>query len=803
MNGRLLKGLQIALLIILIFAGPEMAFTVEAGTGKISGRVLDERSGEGLAFANVLLTSLRDTTFARATISDIHGFFELSDIPPGPYRIQASYMGYNSYESAIELSARKMTVDVRLSRKSYQATGVEITAERQVQEQSLEKTTVNIAKNSTLTGGNAIDVMQSLPSVDFDVNGAISYRGSQRVTLLLNGKRSELVKSLDQIPAGQIERIEIINNPSAKYEADGMSGIINIILKKGSKNRQKTRVSLYGGLPENFGGNLGYSGFTEKGNFYVNGGYAHKTRFQTKEHMRINEAVETPDYYQYDRQDETLNNLMLSSGFDYSLGKRQQIAFDVSGSKNFNTADRSINYKTLEKSGECSYDAIKEIGIDLDNYSLDGALDYRYRFARKGQNIQASAHYNYFDQSHKMAHEIYPKSAPTERAFQNTNSEQLNKIGDLSVDYVHPFGDSLRLESGYHYSQSNLRNDFSSESYDAKRQEWQSDTALNNVFHYVQQIHAAYAEIDWKLKIIELRFGLRAEYTTNELLSKPKDDYLDFFPSLQISRKMSEHLLLFLSFNRRINRPVLKMINPYTNEYADILNMHIGNPDLKPEYVNSAEAGAQFFSEAVSGSVSVYYRNIDQAISRVKSASNDSALLVTFMNLDKAQLLGTELSLNIRPVKWWQIGANANIFHTNLKGAYDPNLIDRSHTAWTGNVSNSFKLPWKMGMQFTFYYRSELPDVMGTYLDRWYADFALNKKILKDKGQLIFKISDVFDTWRYGLDLTGTAESGYVYHQSNRRKNESQYFILSFVYNIAGKEKKEKKSDYFLEGFAK
>jgi len=231
--------------------------------------------------------------------------------------------------------------------------------------------------------------------------------------------------------------------------------------------------------------------------------------------------------------------------------------------------------------------------------------------------------------------------------------------------------------------------------------------------------------------------------------------------------------------------------------------MHVGNPDLKPEYVNSIETGTRYVFDKISGSASAYYRNIDQAISRVKSASNDSALLVTYLNLDNAKLLGAELSLSYKPFDFWSINASGNIFYTNLIGEYGPNKIDRTHTGWTANLANNFKLLAGIGFQVNGYYRSKLPDVMGTYIERYYMDLALNKKILKEKGKLIFKISDVFNTYRYGLDLEGIDESGYGYSQSNRRKNESQYFILSFVYNIDGKEKQKKKTNYYLESFDK
>jgi outer membrane receptor protein involved in Fe transport len=360
----------------------------------------------------------------------------------------------------------------------------------------------------------------------------------------------------------------------------------------------------------------------------------------------------------------------------------------------------------------------------------------------------------------------------------------------------------LNLETGYNFSVSNLLNDFSSE-ISLNSGEWINDSVLANNFNYIQMIHAVYINMSAKFKSIEVQAGLRSELTSNSQNDIDTDEYLDFFPSINISHRLNNHLDVFAAYNCRINRPTIKMLNPFSDEYADLLNMHRGNPNLKPEYVNSFEVGNRFVFNKISGMGSVYYRDIDQAISRVKSASNDSALYVTFMNLDKAKLIGGEISFTYKPFIWWSINSSSNIFYTNLSGEYGNNQVDNSRTGWNLSLSNSFKLPKGFGFQFSAYYRSKLPSVMGTYKERYYMDLALNKKIFKNKAQLIFKISDVFNTYKYGLDLDAIDDNGYRYSQINRRKNESQYFILSFIYNISGKEQQKQKENFFLDGFEK
>jgi len=796
---------RLFLLILAVLFVATKTFSVPfSGKCEINGVVKDSINGGGLPFATIQMFTKNDSVFVVGTTADGEGKYEIKNVESGEYIISASYMGFLDMSKQLSVQSKKVKCDFSLVQKSIDLSEISIIAEKNMVENSINKTTINVSKDLTVAGGTATDVMQTLPSVDFDINGNLNYRGSDRVTILINGEKSELAKSLDQIPANQIKKVEIINNPSAKYEADGMSGIINIVLKTGESGNNKTTINVFAGYPETIGGNVGYSAMANKTRFFINGGAKHNTKFQTKEHLRMN--YENPDglnYYQYDRQDQNLNSAFINSTFEYALSKKQQIGVSAIASKKFDNATRLINYETLNKSGQTITETLKDIYIDLNNYTLDGNLNYKYRFDGGGK-ISSKVHYSYFDQLQEMNNKYYYDPSATNPDLQNTYSKQINKQTDFSLDYQKSFNDSTSLEAGYYFDAKDLMNDFVSESYNSS-EVWINDTSLSNNFEYTQVIHAAYVNINAKFKFFELQAGLRSESTKNSQDNENKDDYVDLFPSVKLSKKLNTHLSVFASYNRRINRPTIKMLNPFSDEYADLLNMHIGNPDLKPEYVNSIETGTHFVFEKISGMGSVYYRHIDQAITRVKSANNDSALYVTFINLDKATLFGSEISFIYKPLAWWNINLSTNIFYTSLSGSYAHNHVSNNRTGWTLNLSNSLKLPNNFGFRFSGYYRSKLPSVMGTYKERYYFDLALNKKILKNKAQLIFKISDVFNTYKYGLDLDAVDENNYRYSQKNRRKNESQYFILSFVYNINGKDEQKKKQarNFFLDDFDK
>ncbi len=773
---------------------------------EISGIVQDSITKEGLPFASVQIVSQNDSNLIKGVIADETGNYIIENIIPGKYRLMASYMGYNESEIIIDIQSRKEKHNFLLTQKSFSLSEITVTAEKNLIEKNIEKTIVNVAKNTTLTGGTAIDVMQTLPSVDVDMNGAIHYRGSDRVLILLNGEKSELVRSLDQIPADRIEKIELINNPSSKYDAEGMSGIINIVLKTGNAGENKITLMLNAGYPETLGGNSGYSGIFGKARFFVNAGVNHNTKYQIKEHLREN--YENPDalnYYQFDRQDGNLNNAMINTNLEYTINKKQHIGLSVIGSGNFNSAGREIYYETRNKTGQTETESLKEIDIASDNYTIDGNVNYHYSFKNNGQFLKANFHYSLFNQLQEMNNDFFPELINDYPELQNTYSEQLNKEADLSLDYSHALNDSIQFEAGYKFSGKDLLNDFDSESYNRSITEWTNDTALANKFNYTQQINAVYLNINARIRFLEIQAGGRAEYTNHSQNNKKEHGYFDFFPSITISQQLNRHFTVFTSYNRRINRPTIYMLTPYTDEYADVLNMNQGNPGLKPEYVNSYEAGNRFVFAKFSGSGSVYYRHIDRAISRIKSASNDSAFIGSFKNLDRAKLFGSEVAISYKPFKWWSMNTGANIFYTTLTGEYGNNHVNTSKTGWNVNISNQFKLPKDFGFQLSGYYRSKLPSVMGTYKERYYIDIAVNKKIFKNKGQMVFKISDIFNMYEFGHDIDAIGDNNFRYSQTNSRKIESRYFILSLLYNISGKEqqKKGQKENFFLDDFDK
>jgi outer membrane cobalamin receptor len=782
--------------------------------GEICGTVQDSITGKFIPYSTIRLFNIEDSTLIAGCITDNNGKFCLTDINYGSYYLIIDFIGYNRKNIDINLDHKKIELKVLLSKNQFLLSEVEVTAEKKLIESTVEKKTYNVSKNTTLSGGNALDALQSLPSVSTDIDGIVTYRGSENIMILINGEQSGLItkdnnNALEQIPAEAIEKVEVISNPSAKFDAQGMSGVINIILKKDNKQGSTTNIRLSAGYDNVFEAHGGYTKSAKKYSLNISGGINHKSAYQTKEHLRTNyENPNAGNYYQFDSLNNNYNSGIVNAGFVYKINKKNNISASAFFNKEISKGDRKIKYKTFDHENILIRMYDKYIDISNNSYGFDGTVSYNKKFEKPEQTLKISTHYSIFDRLQEMENSQHNYINDITPKLQNTQSLQFNKLVSFKADYQHPVNRSSIIETGYKITYQDITSDFNSVSYNYTNNIWVDDTVLNNNFGYIDMNNAFYVNYNGSFSFFEMQAGIRAEHTHNLINDTLTNDYLDFFPSITLSKKFNNNTV-YIGYNRRINRPKVSMLNPYSNEYADVLNMHIGNPYLMPEYVNSFEVAFHHTGDKFSFSETVYFRNIKDAISRLKSATNDSALTMRYINLDHAEMFGNEIIASLSPLKWWEINAGINLFYTSLKGTYKNNIVNNSRLGYTGEVTTQFKLHKEVNLQLSGYYRSKLPSVMGTFVSRYYVDFAVKKNLFDKKGVLIFKISDIFNTYRYGLNLDAVDDNGYRYSQSNKRIKESRFFILTFNYSFGNnngskqKSKKKSKNKFFLDGFDK
>jgi len=807
------KGIFFLIIIVLSLANELLASNPVKG--KICGTVQDSISGKLIPYTTIRLFNIVDSTLITGCITDNNGIFCLTDIIYGKYYIVIDFIGYNKKSIEINLDNKKMELKIILTNSNISLAEVEVTAEKKLIENTVEKKTYNVSKNATTSGGNALDALQTLPSVSIDIDGVTTYRGSENVMILINGEQSGLItkdnnSALKQMPSEAIEKIEVISNPSAKFDAQGMSGVINIILKEDNKQGSTTNIRLSAGYDNVFEAHGAYSKSTNKYSFNISGGINHKSAYQTKEHLRTNyQNPNAGNYYQFDSLNNNYNTGIVATSFIYKINKKNNISASAFFNKEITKGDRKIKYKTFDPNNILVQMYDKYIDISNNSYGFDGTVGYTKKFNNPEQILKINTHYSIFDRMQEMENSLQLQGNNVDPKLQNTKLLQFNKLVSVKADYQHPINSSSMLETGYKSTYQNITSNFNSLSYDDASSSWVNDTAIDNNFGYIEMNNAFYVNYNGSFSFLELQAGIRAEHTHNVINDTLNNNYLDFFPSITLSKKFNNNTI-YIGYNRRINRPKVSMLNPFSNEYADVLNMHIGNPYLMPEYVNSFEVSFHYTGDNFSFSETIYLRDIKDAISSLKSAINDSALTKRYINLNHAKMFGNEIIASFNPIKWWEINAGFNLFYTSLKGTYQNNIVNNSKLGYTAELTTQFKLPKKINVQVSGYYRSKLPSVMGTFISRYYVDFAVKKNLFGKKGVLIFKISDIFNTYRYGLNLDAIDDNGYRYSQSNARIKQSRYFILTFNYNFGEissgskqKSKKKAKNKFFLEGFDK
>ncbi len=810
-----MRGSYLFLIIISLFFTTNLSAindnTSKIRKGKIFGIVSDGKTKQPLAYSTIRLFNSLDSSLVKGVITNTKGYFEIKDVDLGNYYTRIDFIGYKSktVKFVIDTKNREKKLAIFLDENSFGINEINVTADKKLMQNTVEKKVFNLSKNTTIEGGNGLNALQSIPSVSVDIDGKVSYRGSDNVVVLINGEQSALInkgntQGLEQITADMIDKIEVISNPSAKYDAEGMSGIINIKLKKNKREGRSSGFNIAAGLDEILNASVMHSRTGKNVSFYMSGGINHKNFFQTKEHYRINYGNPIArDYYNFDDLQNDKNFGSFNTSLSIKTGSKSNINFSALYNKEKSSADRHINYESFDKAGNSVYTYFKNIDTHIDGYNFDGTANFVQNY-KEGKSLKIYTAYSILDKDTKMDNSRFENVDDIKPHLQNTKTEQRNTMYKYGIDYKHTINKSSVLEIGYKGSTQNVGNDFFSNSYDYADGKWNKDNDLENMFDYRETINALYANYSGKLAWLNLDMGLRLEHSDININDDIKDDYLSLFPVVTISKNMGKSTV-FIGYNRRINRPKLKMINPYTDEYADVLNMHKGNPDLKHEFVNSIETGWNFKSRGSSLSTTLYFRNIDNAISRVKSAVNDSALVVSYVNLDKAHMYGGEFTGSFYPCKILDITSGVNLFYTQLEGVYQNNIMEKDQWGWNAKINANFRLPYKINFQLAGYYRSKMPTVLGTIAENYYLDLGISKRIFKNKGMLTFKVSDIFDTNSYKPFVDAVDESNFRYSQTNERKIESRFFVLNLKYNFSsnGKDKKKAKDKYYLEGLEK
>ncbi|HMV91007.1 MAG TPA: TonB-dependent receptor [Cyclobacteriaceae bacterium] len=777
----------------------------------VSGVLADSKTKDPLPFVNVQLKTLPDSTFVSGTITDEHGRFSLKGITAGRYVLQTSSVGYVSLRQSVLVGKLSEFLDLGVLELSQDATAlneVVITGQRDAVVPNLDKKTFNISDNISQRGGSLLQAMQNLPGIAVTNEGTLQLRGSDKVIVLIDGKQTALTgfgnqRGLDNIPASAIEKIEIINNPSSKYDANGNAGIINIVYKKEVKEGLNGKVGLAGGLgalwikKENFPTIRPQYQATPKINPSVSLNYRKKKVnifFQADnlytQTLNKNEFVDR--YYdngdiirQQTKRNRNTNFVTLKSGIDLYLNERNTLTVSgLFGSEkiidhgdepffNGDFSERLRLWKFLE-------DELKTTATFLGNW--------QHKFSQPGRVFTLGYTYTFHRENEKYFFTNITPDFTGKDSFKLLSDEH---VTDVTADYVQPLKHG-RFELGAkfrrRYIPTNMRFFPGVNSpIDANAGGWAN---------YTETIPALYGNYLLETSKIEVEAGLRVEYVNIQYDVNPdhntyKSDgyhYTQPFPNLRFAYKLNNQNTLSLFYTRRVDRPNEVDIRIFP-KYDDAEIIKVGNPGLRPQFTHSFEAGYKTNWNSGYWYSAVYHKETISTIVRIASVVEGSPLIYNiFQNAGASESTGAEVVIAQDISTWAKLSLNVNAYHNTIEGFTVVNQYPEENTfttddeeIWSGNikVNGLFHLPKKIDVQVTSVYAA--PDLVpqGKTYSRFYADLGIRKSIQNGKGELSFNATDVGNTLRIKKRVNGDG-----FHYISTDYYETQVFRLGYTYKF-------------------
>jgi outer membrane receptor protein involved in Fe transport len=790
-------------LLFLLLPGWVAAQNNPGGAFTIRGTVTDPGK-QPIPFATVALYRTADSVLVTGAVSDNAGKFELP-AKPGQYHLKLSMLSFRERtlpnvrvtDGDVQVGVLTMEVSTAVLEE------VVVQGQRSSMELSLDKKVFNVGQDLANRGGTAIDILSNVPAVAVDVEGNVSLRGSGNVRILIDGKPSGLVGirgggGLQQLQGSAIERIEVITNPSARYEAEGMAGIINIVLKKERKEGFNGSFDLIAGHPDNFGAAANVNYRRKNLNFFVN--YTAAYRNTPGRSNLYQESYRNDTTFIYDQrwtnQLRGMNN-NARAGIDYFFNDKNVLTgaytWRISKGKRFS----DIRYRDYLFSLNNPLRYVDRTQDETETEpNSEYALTYKRSFTRKGHELTADVRFidnweqsdQYFTEK-AFGNDGSPAGTPDllQRSLNDETEKQL--LGQL--DYVHPFGKEGKLEAGLRSSSRDMTNNYSVTE-NVETDTWQPIDSLTNNFLYEENIHAAYGILGNKVRKISYQVGLRAEWTdvtttlrqTNEV--NPRR-YANLFPSVHFTYALPRGHALQLSYSRRVRRPQYNDLSPFMT-FSDRRNFFSGNPDLNPEFSDAYEAGHVKEFEAGTFTSSVYYRHTTGKILRIRRVDENTGFSNTRPeNLAVEDAFGAEFTGSYQPYPWWKLDGSLNFFRAITDGDNLDDSFQSDTYSWFTRLVSRFSFWRGADFQLRGNYEAPQQTPQGRRLAIATLDAAFSKDFLKNNATLTLNVLDVFNSRRFRAVTVGEN----FYTESNAQGRLRQ-INLTLNYRLRQAKKKEK-----------
>ncbi len=758
---------------------------------KIEGVVIDKETQDPLEYTTISLLNDSSPDLIQGGITDKNGKF-IIEVFPGKYNITLEYIGFDKIilkDKVISINEDFGIFELEIVTESLNE--VELVGERTEVEIRLDKRIYNVGKDITVRGGSVADVLDNVPSVSVDVEGNVALRGNQNVRILINGKPSGLVglsgpQGLRSLPAESIEKVEVVTSPSARYEASGTAGILNVILKKEELEGFNGSFILNGGAPTTYGGNATLNWRTKKLNIF------------STTSLRDSESRGGGDF-----ESENFNPVrFVNEDRDYQRN-RKSIFFNLGAEYYFNddtslTISGFVRTSDNESNNNTKIDNLNAAGVVVDQFG-------RYQFEEEIDNSQqftTNFTKKFDDKGHELVIEFQTESSEEDESDLAENTSTFNQESDtfedqsrtlLQMDYVWPVNENTQFEIGYRGDFSLQETDYNV--FDLLDNGRTPNTELTNFLGFTQKINAAYAQFGKKINKFSYLIGFRMEKTHIEIDQKTakifkEKDYTDWFPTLNFSFEFTEKENITLGYSRRIRRPRSWSLNPFRS-LTSLTFFRQGNPDLDPSYSNLFDLGYLKRWNKFTFNSSVYYQKATQVIERITETTGEFVVVSvnplvelpefrsTSVNLSENIRTGTEFTLTYSPKRQVRLSGNFNIFNSETIGFYKGVPLDRKIVSWFMRFNSSFPLAFGINTQLNGFYFG--PRANAQTESKGVVSFsgALNKPMFNDKATLSFRVSDIFNSSR----RKSTTETADFRNYTEFQWRQPSY-VFTFTYRI-------------------
>lgn len=769
---------------------------------KITGNVIEKVSKQALEYATITLTNNRNPKAIFGGITNAKGEFDI-EINAGSYDVKIEFISFKATELKQQTFKDNTNLgQIALAEDANQLNEVIIRSEKTTVEIKLDKKVYNVGSDLMVKGGTVSDVLDNIPSVSVDSDGAVSLRGNSNVRILIDGKPSNAIniaEALRQIPADAIDKVEVVTNPSARYDSEGGGGLLNIILKRGKNKGLNGTVIGSAGNPESYGfsGNINYK--SEKFNVFTTTGYNYRTNpgkfiFNTE---YLNADGSTRNFI-----DERRKNERISKGYNSNFGIDLYIDKATTWSNSMNI--RKNNGDNPESVSFSNYDVNHlYIGTNYRNNNQSNEssnaeynTNFTKKFKRDGHKFTIDGSFSSdFDKEYTLI---------TSSILEKTSNEQKQNRNVIQSDYVLPFGKASQFEFGYKGDFNKLLTDYKVGTI-ATNGTYTPNTKYTNILDYRENINALYTQFGTKINKFSFLFGMRWEdskiiinqLVTDEFNTKK---YNNFFPSAFFTYEISDESSASISYSKRISRPRGRFLNPFSS-YSSNINIFKGNPDLNPAITNALDFGYLKRWDKMTFNTSMYLNKTTDSFQFIRRESGDFVngtpiILSTPINLATEYRYGFEFTLNYSPYKWWKLNSNFNFFQNQTQGDYtytnSQNVVvvqnfDKTSNSWFTRLTSKVSLPNKIDWQSNVTYNGPQNNAQGKSLGVFGANLGFSKDVLKDKGTLALNVQDVFNS-RKRMNKTYIPN---VLNSYTEMQRSMRQITLSFTYRF-NKKKEEK-----------